>query len=551
MKQMNRYIFAFTALLATATLAFGQEAMDTYKTQNNVSTGKSVSGPDANGQYTISLETFATGSQVLVEKGVPADIVLVLDVSGSMDENMTTYTYTEVARDWTYNNFGNSTYYYLDGTEYRAVSRATSGRTNTQYYLRYRDANNNWTDLGSRSTSQTNVLWSGTLYSRSTETKTKMTALKDAVKDFIDEIHKNDLYNSNGEARETPLGNQIAIVKFAEPTYYTTTTGWIAGASTTPTLSPGNHFATWRSNNNVDEYSNFSTTSTGEQRYNCTEVVAGFSAVSSTSDVNNLKNTVNGLVSAGSTAADYGMTLAKMLIDNLGADRSESTKTVVFFTDGSPTHASGFETAVANTTISNAKEIKDKGATVFSVGVFANLSTTEAANVNKYMGYTSSNYPNATSMTAAGTGGNDEAGYYQNASGADLSAIFKNIAQGAGGSDESIDSSTEVRDVVSSSFALPDGASESDIHVYTSAISSDGKTWGTRVAYNDATIEISGSKVSVTGFDYAADDNSGTIRTRRPTMPARNSSWSSRLMRIPKPPAEMTHLPIPQNLAST
>lgn len=49
---------------------------------------KSISEPNTDGVYTITLESFATGQSVKIHKSIPADIVLVLDVSGSMAYNM-------------------------------------------------------------------------------------------------------------------------------------------------------------------------------------------------------------------------------------------------------------------------------------------------------------------------------------------------------------------------------------------------------------------------------------------------------------------------------
>lgn len=49
---------------------------------------KSISKPDTEGKYWITLESFATGESVKVMENKPADIVLVLDVSGSMNDDM-------------------------------------------------------------------------------------------------------------------------------------------------------------------------------------------------------------------------------------------------------------------------------------------------------------------------------------------------------------------------------------------------------------------------------------------------------------------------------
>lgn len=61
------------------------------------------------GSYTITLEAYATGEKITstVEKDIPTDIVLVLDQSGSMKEDMNTYGFRP------YTNKNNSNYYYL------------------------------------------------------------------------------------------------------------------------------------------------------------------------------------------------------------------------------------------------------------------------------------------------------------------------------------------------------------------------------------------------------------------------------------------------------
>ena len=64
---------------------------------------------NTDGTYTITLEAYATGSKVISEvtEDVPADIVLVLDQSGSMEQSMNTYSFQP------YENRTNSQYYNL------------------------------------------------------------------------------------------------------------------------------------------------------------------------------------------------------------------------------------------------------------------------------------------------------------------------------------------------------------------------------------------------------------------------------------------------------
>ena len=502
-------IFKFTtigiALLAGTVTAYAQGDQNWNK-EGGVATAKTVSAPDENGLYTITLETYATGESSLTETGIPVDIVLVLDVSGSMDYQLYDYT-ARPSQGYSYNGYGESDYYYLhtDG-QYYAVERQYVDNTGSQRdYRRLRyQVGNTWYYLSGTSvttTAPTNVnnstatIWTGVLYSRAERGMTKMTALKNAVTAFVNEVHHNSLYDTDGNLRGTPLDNQISIVKFSNDRYYDNSESSIA---------EGNH-------RNAG-----SDTHTGtNQIYNYTEVLKGFNDVSTDAGVNSLlsnQNGINALNAGGATAAHYGLRKAKYLLRTV-KDR-ESTKVVVFFTDGIPGW-SGWDNDWANGAIVAADTLKQNyGATVYSVGVFDNLGA-DAANANRYMHYVSSDYPNATSMTNAGTGGSDDKGYYQDASNADLTAIFKDIASAASQSDETIGASTQVRDVVSSSFILPEGASADDVTFYTMDVTEDGLSWenrqtpaGVTAVFKTATGEdgVERDMLSVEGFDFTKDD---------------------------------------------
>lgn len=54
-----------------------------------VTATKTVSGPDENGQYTITLSVTGTSKDVTETQQLPADIVLVVDTSTSMDDKVT------------------------------------------------------------------------------------------------------------------------------------------------------------------------------------------------------------------------------------------------------------------------------------------------------------------------------------------------------------------------------------------------------------------------------------------------------------------------------
>ena len=80
MRNLCKYIIA-TVTLAVSALSFGSVAL-----AQAVHYDKYVSGPNEDGIFTLNLEAYATGSVSVVTK--PFDIILVLDRSGSMDDNL-------------------------------------------------------------------------------------------------------------------------------------------------------------------------------------------------------------------------------------------------------------------------------------------------------------------------------------------------------------------------------------------------------------------------------------------------------------------------------
>ena len=87
MKKIYNYFLiaiAFFALVPAMNLRAQKET--TYS--NGLGYSKNISTPDDEGIYTITLEAFTTGNVTVTKKSIPADIVLVLDTSGSMNYDM-------------------------------------------------------------------------------------------------------------------------------------------------------------------------------------------------------------------------------------------------------------------------------------------------------------------------------------------------------------------------------------------------------------------------------------------------------------------------------
>lgn len=243
----------------------------------------------------------------------------------------------------------------------------------------------------------------------------RITALKSAANSFIDEIAAQ-----NAAVKDAAKQHQVAIVKFAGK----------------KTDKVGN-----------DTYRD------GGYSYNYSQVMKTLAPC--TNDTKGaFSSQVNAIEPAGATNAAAGLELAKGQ-----AGRSDAKKVVIFFTDGTPTTQSNFSPEVASSAVGNAKDMKDKGAVVYSIGIFQGADPAkypdpdDVSNENKFMHAVSSNYPTATYSyestswwsgeykwnfgdRAKGSDGKD-ATFYKSATNADeLKHVFddisKEISKGSG-----------------------------------------------------------------------------------------------------------------------
>lgn len=395
-------------------------------------------------QFLLTLEAFATGSTTTTTSTKPVDIVLVLDVSGSMDDYMETYSISP-----------NGTYYRKDSDgDFQRVYYCSScgGWFTREHGYSHRG--------GTQLTPKTSAESSGIQFYSDV---TKMDNLKTAVNGFIDSV-----------AKKSP-DSSIAIVKFA--------------GNTTSDVG----------NNTYDEWNGI-----WRNTYNYSQIVQNLTTVNE-AGANSLKTAVNGLEAAGATQADYGMQHAQTIINSVKDNGHQ--KVVIMFTDGNPTSGNEFEDTVANNAIKASKSIKDDKAIVYTIGCFGGQAG--SSDVDTYMNYVSSNYPNATSMTSGGTEANP-ANYYKTvSSAADLNNIFTDISQTIGGTTVTLGSTSVLRDVISDYFKLPEGADKNSITAYSvdcTAVNDDGTyTWSANHDGTKYSVTVEGKTINVTGFDYAAN----------------------------------------------
>ena len=466
----------------------GTQAEPITNTENNVTVNKYVSGSAENG-YQLTLEAYASNKVTVIPgEATPLDIVLVLDVSGSMDGNFGGREWRATTDEWSVESFGrgldynyygyaNTGYYYdVDGEKYPVFVHREGYYGNYTYSLVYRKGEGrdaNYVSFGTGSVNSTSAtLFVGALwqYGRTS----RLEAMQSAVTTFINSVAEN--------ANENNVDHQIAIVSFA---------------------------------NNAETVCELTNVRTG----------AG-----------NLISTVNDLRANGSTYSNEGLEKAQ---DALDEAREGSNRVVVMFTDGVPgqstdwTHDSGKTAASA---INAAKTLKGSrhDATVYTVGIFEGADPTaeygdtqSSQNPNLYMHAVSSNYPTASAesngygYTFNVTLGNRASGNYYLAAGdaGSLEDVFGDIAEDVTNNSLKVypDEDAVLTDTLSEYFNFPTGmvtsGADSDVtveYVRATAIDKNGViAWGTpTTTMPDGTnieVNVSGGTIEIEGFDYRAN----------------------------------------------
>ncbi len=273
-----------------------------------------------------------------------------------------------------------------------------------------------------------------------------------------------------------------------------------------------------------------------------------------------LKGKVDGLRANGATDVAAGMHQAAGLINNSGYDgvNTERQQVVIVFTDGVPTKSSDFDIDVANGAISAALGLKNQGVTVYTVGIFGGANPSELYGAedfdvnsdgtvgskwskdkvdflpgldfpeadrpagNRFLNFLSSNYAGAESIgleretegwgifyekvTHTITQNYDRttsSNYYLTADDeADLNNIFQTISNQISTPNISLGSDTVIKDIVMPYFDVPKNTG--DIKLYTAA-STDGIDFADRQEAADLNVDIEGSTISVSGFDFNAN----------------------------------------------
>lgn len=460
--------------------------MSASSTARPIEKGKTVDGLVINktatanddGTYNIKLEAYTTGSVSTTESTKPTDIVLVLDKSGSMDKNMTSYTYTE-----RYNLDRSSSYYVKSNGGFVEVDwcsdcRAwTNGCYDSGFIFTSHHAGSKFFPMTSASDTASGHVQ---FYSRGNATTVRrLTALKNAVNNFTNSVAEKAKGADGILGTGDDINFRIAVVSFAD------------GAS---------------------------------------NLTNGLVNMNDRNGVGTVNRAVNRINASGNTYPANGLNTANSIFSANSVDLSQRNRVVVLFTDGYPAEGGTdyINYGLCDSAIASAYTSKNTyGATVYTVGIFAGadpesdintnfeygnrqnstLNTKQLVAANRYMQYTSSNYPNALSLRNGGDKVRD--GYYLSASDSDtLNTIFQKISEQFSESDISLGSQTVIKDTVTKYFDMPTDASKVSVKSYDCTGVADGKpTWsetGT-VINNAVTLDPTDNSVNVKGFDFNAN----------------------------------------------
>lgn len=577
----------FSTLIVPGTRAYAESDPD-----NGMKISKTATA-NSDGSYTITLEAFATGSKTTTvqEKDIPTDIILVLDQSGSMADDIGQVQYTAYTGNNTQNknNYGrrhnggsaNLWHKLKDGSfvsvsvtlqqtiTYNKITKGRNDNSSSGYTNYWENRNNLYTyvngeikkvvytrerDYGWQNWNCKYALEDGTILNQNNEVSRHSPTFQNtddgylylAVANENQNVYTYTYTDTNGTTQT--IGTSTGANTRFTPAFYQRSTTTSGGGSRLNALkSAANAFANAVAVKAAGEDGDITTTADNidhriavvgyadtdwDYGYN-TGVFIGSTLnryennaagvystalqdMSTTNGKSNVAASLNALQASGATRTDYGLIMAKGILDANPVPTGEMrNRVVIVFTDGSPTDFNGFQKNVANSAISTANAIKAGGTTVYSIGIFSGADASSAGTEP------SGNLSNSSSqLTAAcnwfmqqvssNNGTPRYPSYYLSAGdAASLNSIFQQISNNitTGGSSTTLGSETVVKDIISPYFTLPAGTTASGIRIDTyDCTGKDGNTYtwsSTSGGSGGASAKVNGDQVSVTGFNFS------------------------------------------------
>ncbi len=444
---------------------------------------------NADGTYTITLEAFLTG-----DAQIPADIILVLDQSENMDGSFG-YDYEAVyGADYAYREDGGpacDAYGFAqagrafwiriaDGV-YQSVTKSTNrDASGFDFYYYETDGARSYIypklEADPGGASRANPYSVAQFYTRSGTRK--LDALKAAAAGFAADIAQKARGADGAFGTADDVGHRVAVIGFAD-----------AGNTQLLTGAALQDMRTSAGRGSVDA-------------------------------------AIGALGARGSSCPQYAMEMAGSLFDaNPSPAGQRRARVIVFLSGGMPGNGAAFSEAEANAAIARARTAKDGGATVYAIGIFAGadgssrgaLAGGDEDRCNAFMQLLSSNYPDATSLTGAGSlnahlGGGSCSLSAAGPSG--LAGAFGRIADRTAAEGGTAGGATEIRGIVALPFALAEGAAVALYEADCAGTDEDGnESWGARTP-SDAVFAVESDAegrtvISATEFDFAENRVSG------------------------------------------
>ena len=448
------------------------------------------------GKYTITLESWVTGSVETSSSSVPLDIVLVLDQSGSMEgrnlNNLKTAVrnFVKAINDDAKNNH----------VEHRIsiVGFASNGEEG------------DWKNTG--------LFVDGELrnYER-------------LVKVYAADLDKSKTYyykNYSG---------------FQAVTYNTKRNEWGYRGP-----MGGWHSVTPKSSENDSRYTQF---------YGWTGLTeADYTASLVKSDSPSITTAIDNLSASGDTYSEYGIEMANNVFKYHPIEGTQRQRVIVMFTDGytAPYDTDDFKYSMANNAIANAKVSKETyQAKVYTVGIFngadpdldinsgfksddgwwsdwgdeGNSLTDQEETVaaNRYMHYVSSNYSGVSKLQDSADRVSGSNFYLAARDADDLNKVFASISSSVLKPNVEAGKKTVLSDTLSEYFYFADLDAEGNLTGYTvKTVDYAGKDANGNDLWADVmndisgvTVKVSNMTVTATGFDYAA--NAVAVKDSTPT----------------------------------
>ncbi|MCI6999228.1 MAG: VWA domain-containing protein [Clostridiales bacterium] len=375
------------------------------------------------------------------------------------------------------------TYTFSDGTSVTSTGRDSKPRlgshgplyysaVDTIYTYSYTDVDGIVQTIGT--STGDNTQFTKTLYQRIVSTNgggSRLNALKSAVTTFANNVAKKAKGSDGLYGTDDDVNHRIAVVSFAD---------------------------------------------------SARNLTNGFIDMDKANGLTSVTGAVNGLRANGNTYPAAGIKEANNIFSKNSIESGKRNRVIVLFTDGYPAPAGtdDIDYVLCDNAISSAYTSKHNyGATVYTVAIFSGANpnsdidsnyerdsinaTKQLVAANRYMHYTSSNYPDARSMENGGSKAKD--GYYLSAADADtLNNIFQKISDQieSGGSSTTLGRETVIKDIVAPAFDMP--KNPSDIKVYTAASNGSTTNWNNRVEFKEGAVtpDTENSTISVSGFSF-------------------------------------------------